>query len=215
MIKTVKAWQLTTDYSRQLLLAADLSGLWFSPISGSCVGTAAGTASSDVAATKVERQQLVMGATPQQNEGLGMEQQGQQQADRVNLLNNSLFEHSAPKMVLPAMSAGAASADKQMNDQGQAQWHHSSSRLCSSVEFSLQSSFPTSLMLRCMEQLNRMPAELPLLALQVFWDAWNMLKSCGLLELGLPLLRLQEEGFMQSYMQHLVPTVYEHYKVRG
>eukprot|EP00775_Hariotina_reticulata_P008815 gene8815-8994_t len=46
----------------------------------------------------------------------------------------------------------------------------------------------------------------------VFWDARNMLKNCGVLELGLPLLRLQEKAFMQSYMQHLVPTMYEHYK---
>jgi len=213
MIKTVKAWQLMTDYSRQLLLAADMSGLWFSPVSGSCCGTAAGAASFHEA----------MRAMPLHSEGLHTKQQGQQQAEGVKVLNNSLFEHPAPAMALPGMSAkdalivagvAAAAADKQMDDQGQAQQHCSSSRHGSSVKLALQSSFPASLMLRCMEQLNRMLAELPLLALQIFWDAWNMLKSSGVLELGLPLLRLQEEWFMQSYVEQLTPAMYEHYKVR-
>jgi hypothetical protein len=76
------------------------------------------------------------------------------------------------------------------------------------------SNFPSALISACSQHLEQMPAELPLLALQVLWDARKLLKGCGLLQPGLlVLLQHQERLGMCCYMQHLVPTAYEHFKV--
>jgi hypothetical protein len=77
------------------------------------------------------------------------------------------------------------------------------------------SSFPSALVAACVQHLERMPAELPLMALQVLWDARRLLNGCGLLGQGLGLLQEQERLVICCYMQHLVPTAYEHFKVRG
>jgi hypothetical protein len=76
------------------------------------------------------------------------------------------------------------------------------------------SNFPASLMAACTQHMEEMPVELPLLALQVLWDARKLLKGCGLLQQGLLLLQQHQERLgMCCYMQHLVPTAYEHFKV--
>lgn len=77
------------------------------------------------------------------------------------------------------------------------------------------SSFAAALVAACMQQLDRMPAELPLLALQLLWDGRALLRRQGLLAAGLPLLRAQEEACVSTYMQQLVPAAAEHFKVRS
>lgn len=77
------------------------------------------------------------------------------------------------------------------------------------------SSFPSALVAACVQHLEGMPAELPLMALQVLWDARRLLNGCGLLGQGLGLLQEQERLVTCCFMQHLVPTAYEHFKVRA
>lgn len=117
--------------------------------------------------------------------------------------NRSVVEAPADSPATAQQGADAAEEDC-------SQGHDS----CSPWAVPHLSSFPSALITACMQRLEQMPAEVPLLALQVLWDARRLLNSCGLLQQGLVLLQEQEKLCMCIYMQHLVPTAYEHFKVR-
>lgn len=73
--------------------------------------------------------------------------------------------------------------------------------------------FPVALVAGCMHKLDRLPADMPLLALHIFWDARHMLQRCGLLDSYIEILKQQEAACMRCYITSLVPQAYEHFKV--
>lgn len=128
---------------------------------------------------------------------------------------HSSLSSTAVEEDAPATAAAAAAAAAEGGSAGPADDASVAATAAelAAVRRQLLASFPSALVAASMAQLDRLPAELPLMALQVLWDARRLLKQCGLLGDGLMLLRQQEELCMTYYMQQLVPTAYEHFKV--
>jgi hypothetical protein len=209
MIKAVHRMQLALDYPRQLSRAADMSGLWLSR-----------TYSSFFAA-----EQQVMQLRSPSAAGLAAvmaAEQPQQEGVEGTRLYNLLFDEEQSEGSLRSGSHSSTAQQRTNTSQSRTAspfavaTSQDAAALAAEVPASRtagHSSFPAALLAGCMRQLQRLPAELPLLVLHLFWDARDLLQQCGLLPSGLQLLRQQEEACMCCYVQHLVPAAYEHFKV--
>jgi len=242
MIKAVHRMQLMVDFQKQLLAAADLSDLWVGASCGSSLAALAvatqQAAPSDDCSTGTW--QTPRGGSKQQ---LQLQQQQQPASEGHKAVNpdvsppspkglhpwslyNLLFEENSESSLNEAVrnSLGALSQSKSVRIHEAADSTGPGLASAASHDGPVSnisipgpplhlSSFPAALMSACMQQLERVPAELPLLALQVLWDARRLLSSCGLLNQGLVLLQQQEKVCMACYMQLVVPMAYEHFKV--
>jgi hypothetical protein len=242
MIKAVHRMQLMVDFTQQLLAAADLSDLWVGASCGSNLAAMAGSAApqqADAAGAGDSRAAWQSAGSATKQQQLGPESvkasvdmsppspKGLHPWSLYNLLfeeNSDCSLNDGVRNSLGALSlsrayrsprnpdAAADSPRPQAAEAGGASIPASNSS--SPAVLPYISSFPSALIAACMQHLERMPCELPLLALHVLWDARRLLKGCGLLSDGLGLLQEQERLSMCCYMQHLVPTAYEHFKVR-
>lgn len=243
MIKAVHRMQLMVDFQKQLMAAADLSDLWVGASCGSSLAAFAvatqQAAPSDDCSTGTW--QTPRGGSKQQLQQQQLPQPAPEGHKAANpdlsppspkglhpwSLYNLLFEENSESSLNEAVrnSLGALSQSRSVRTQeaadstGPAGLASAASHDGPVSNISIPgpplslSSFPAALMSACMQQLERVPAELPLLALQVLWDARRLLNSCGLLDQGLVLLQQQEKVGMACYMQQVVPVAYEHFKV--
>jgi hypothetical protein len=241
MIKNVHRMQLLVDFPQQLLAAAELSDLWVGASCSSILAATAGSAApqqAGAAGAGGSRAAWQSASSATKLQQLGQESvkasvdmsppspKGLHPWSLYNLLfeeNSECSLNDGMRNSLGALSlsrayrsprnpdAAADSPRPQAAEAGGASIPASDS---SSPAVQPISSFPSALIAACMQHLERMPCELPLLALQVLWDARRLLKGCGLLSDGLGLLQEQEKLCMCCYMQHLVPTAYDHFKVR-
>lgn len=244
MIKAVHRMQLMVDFPQQLLAAADLSDLWVGASCGSNLAAMAASAAphqaqTDAAGTGSSRAAWQSAGSAAKQLQLGSESvkasvdmsppspKGLNPWSLYNLLfeeNSECSLNEGVRNSLGALSLSRANRSPRNPDaaadsprpQGAAAGGTSvpASNSSSPAVLPYISSFSSALIAACMQHLERMPCELPLLALQVLWDARRLLKGCGLLSDGLGLLQEQERLCMCCYMQHLVPTAYEHFKVR-
>lgn len=198
MIKAVYRMQLSLDYVSQLRRASDLSALWISK-GQSCVWLD----------DKQQQQSEVMGAAPAAScRAADIGPAG----GTSRVMHNALFEEYSQSS-RDCRSSGEDTTEGQEAKQQCGTPAAAAQGLIGNCNHSA-SSFPAALIAGCMQQLQRMPAELPLLAVHILWDARFMLQSHGLLEWGLKPLKQQEEACMRCYMSGLVPQAYEHFKVR-
>jgi hypothetical protein len=209
MIKAVHRMQLALDYPRQLAAAADMSGLWVSRTYSSFfaaeqqVQQLRSPSAAGLAAVMAAEQPLQEGIDgtrlynllfdDEQSEG--SLRSGSQSSAAQQRINTTQSRTASPFAAATSQEAAAGATDV------------AGSRTAGLA------SFPAALLAGCMRQLQRLPAELPLLVLHLIWDARDLLQHCGLLPRGLQLLRQQEEACMCCYVQHLVPAAYEHFKV--
>jgi hypothetical protein len=229
MIRAVHRMRLMTDFPKQLLAAADLSALWAGAAAGSSLAAFAlggATAGTAVAGGSMREQCMqyreqynnadlpkaaAAGVDPslQSPKGLqpcwqyyGLEGKTSEAATtgRMDSASSPTAPNADPSAAGRHAEAAAGAAGQPASVRAQDALQH-------------LGCFPLSLIAACMQQLEHMPAELPLMALQVLWDARRLLNSCDLLQAGLPLLQQQEQLCMHLYMQQLVPTAYEHFKV--
>ncbi|KAF8060600.1 Pacrg [Scenedesmus sp. PABB004] len=226
MVRAVQRLQLALDYPAQLAAAGDVSGLWLSRTyapyfageaqlpprrrGGAGPGPGGGAAPPG------------KGGAPQQP-GLSpaklaaLVESEAPAATRV--LYNLLFEEQCEALAAAGRGGGAPAGPEPGDGGGEP--------ACDgAVEVAvarprgggggrpaeLLCSFPAALVAACTGQLTRLPAELPLLALHVLWDARALLAAHGRLARGLPLLRAQEEACVRAYVQAVVPAAYEHFK---
>lgn len=210
MIKAVHRMQLVLDYPRQLAAAADMSGLW---LSKAC--------SSFFAAEQDQVQQLKSPSAAGLAAVMAAEQPQQEGVEGTRLYN-LLFDDEQSEGSLRSGSQSSAAQHHTNMTQSRAASPFAEAGSCQDAAAGsatakggtpMLGSFPAALLSGCMRQLQRLPAELPLLVLHLFWDARDLLQRCGLLHRGLQLLRQQEEACMCCYVQHLVPAAYEHFKV--
>lgn len=210
MIKAVHRMQLVLDYPRQLAAAADMSGLW---LSKAC--------SSFFAAEQDQVQQLKSPSAAGLAAVMAAEQPQQEGVEGTRLYN-LLFDDEQSEGSLRSGSQSSAAQHHTNMTQSRAASPFAEAGSCQDAAAGsatakggtpMLGSFPAALLSGCMRQLQRLPAELPLLVLHLFWDARDLLQRCGLLHRGRQLLRQQEEACMCCYVQHLVPAAYEHFKV--
>jgi hypothetical protein len=209
MIKAVHRMQLVLDYPRQLAAAADMSGLWLSR-----------AYSSFFAAEQEQVQQLRSPSAAGLATVISAEQPQQEGVEGTRLYN-LLFDDEQSEGSLRSGSQSSAAQQRSNVTQSRAALPFADASCqdaaagptAAKSNTAALASFPAALLAGCMWQLQRLPAELPLVVLHLFWDARDLLQGCGLLSKGLPLLRQQEEACMCCYVQHLVPTAYEHFKV--
>lgn len=198
MIKAVHRMQLMQDYVRQLGTAADLSNLWF--------GRAHSSHGWDE-----QKQERVPAAAAAVTPAAG---DADAPAGSGKVLYNLLFEDTPPESAHSSQAGSPTVSPWEQQQQPMDQLISSSSagQLGSSSKLPLRS-FPAALVAGCMGKLDHMPADLPLLALHIFWDARYMLQRVGLLEDYLDTLKQQEEACMRGYITSLVPQAYDHFKV--
>lgn len=229
MVKAVHTMQLMVDFPKQLLVAADLSDLWVGASCGHSLATVVLAAQQPAAGPGGDTWQMPGSSHSKQQQGLDAQKasvdlsppspKGLHPWSLYNLLFEENSEASLSEAVRNSLGAWSQSKGAQQGAAGTPRSMAAAaddrhlSRSSSPAALPHLSSFPSALISACMQQLERMPAELPLLALQTLWDARRLLKGCGLLGQGLPLLQQQEQLCMVCYMQHLVPTAYEHFKV--
>ncbi|KAF6264137.1 hypothetical protein COO60DRAFT_220743 [Scenedesmus sp. NREL 46B-D3] len=213
MIKAVHRMQLALDYPRQLAAAADMSGLWLSR-----------AYSGFFAAEQQQVKQLKSPPAACLAAVLAAEQPQQQGVEGTRLYN-LLFDaeqsegslrfgscSSAAQQRAVAVHSPTATPFADASCQEAAGGTAAAGTAAASGRASRLASFPAALLAGCMRQLQRLPAELPLLVLHLFWDARGLLQRTGLLSMGLQLLRQQEEACVCCYVQQLVPAAYEHFK---
>jgi hypothetical protein len=220
MIKAVHTMQLMAGFPAQLLAAADMSELW--------AGVSCGDSLAAFAAQQQRRRQAAQAVAEAAVAGHSDVRRG-----RPAPLYGLLFDDASDAGSCTSQAvrvAGAARESVPGEDTGQQ--GQQQERRCSDVSAAAGevdspdaaaeqqqalpqqalASFPSALIAACTQQLEQMPAELPLVALHVLWDARQLLQRLGLLDSGLLLLQCQEEVCLSVYMQQLVPTTYEHFK---
>jgi hypothetical protein len=211
MIKAVHRMQLVLDYPRKLAAAADMSGLWLS------------AAYSSFFAAEQEQGQQMRSPSAAGLAAVMAAEQPQQEGVEGTRLYNLLFDDEQSEGSLRSGSHTSTAQQRANTAQQRAAspfadascQDAAASSAAATSSTAVLASFPTALLAGCMRQLQRLPSELPLMVLHLFWDARDLLQRCGLLPKGLQLLRQQEEACMCCYVQHLVPTAYEHFKVKA
>jgi hypothetical protein len=237
MIKAVHAMQLAQGFPAPLLAAADLSDLWAGTSCGASLAAAAtlqqqarqqAQAAAEAAASSCSDEQQ----QPSSSNAAQLQRPAPVQSDAKPLqpwsLYSLLFEDNsegsfssdaaALRGSVSFAAARVAAADSSRGSPASEAQElgepDSGPDAADALRQQAAASFPSALIAACMQQLEHMPAELPLMALQVLWDGRRLLQQCGLLEAGgLLLLKQQEQQCMACFMQQLVPTAYEHFKV--
>lgn len=221
MVKAVHRMQLVLDYPRQLAAAANLSTLWVSKSYSSFVADEQEQQQPvDSPLAAVEPAAGLNGkAVPQQQQQLDANGPSRASPD-TRVLYNLLYEETSEESVGTAsqspaeqQSQAAASCPETPAGPEHAAAGAAAAPATPSSQTAELNSFPAALSASCMRQLKKLPAEVPLFVLHLFWDARILLQRCGLVPKGLQVLRQQEESCMRCYMHRLVPAAYEHFKV--